>query len=256
MHATRKVVLVVLDGWGIGAGDHTDAIAQARTPRFNALLAECPHATLRTDGEHVGLPAGQMGNSEVGHLNIGAGRVVYQDLLRVDKAVEDGSLARNTVLQEAFRAALVAGARLHFMGLLSKGGVHSHQDHLRALCHAAVDAGVPDVFVHAFTDGRDADPRSGLGYLRDFLSGVQGLPVRIASVVGRYYAMDRDKRWERVKRAYDLLVRGEGAVVSEACEAYTRSYAEGITDEFIAPHAVAGADGKPIATIRPGDVVI
>ena len=256
MPATRKVALVVLDGWGIGAGDRTDAIAQARTPRFHALLANHPHATLRTDGEHVGLPAGQMGNSEVGHLNIGAGRVVYQDLLRVDKAVEDGTLARNAVLQEAFRAALRPGARLHFIGLLSKGGVHSHQDHLRALCHAAVQAGVPAVFVHAFTDGRDADPKSGLGYLRDFLAGVQGLPVHIASVVGRYYAMDRDKRWERVKRAYDLLVRGEGAVVTEAAEAYARSYAEGITDEFIAPHAVAGPDGKPLATIRPGDVVI
>ncbi|MBV6403868.1 MAG: 2,3-bisphosphoglycerate-independent phosphoglycerate mutase [Flavobacteriales bacterium] len=256
MPATRKVALVVLDGWGIGAGDRTDAIAQARTPRFHALCSTCPHATLRTDGEHVGLPAGQMGNSEVGHLNIGAGRVVYQDLLRVDKAVEDGSLARNTVLQEAFRAARTPGVRLHFIGLLSKGGVHSHQDHLRALCHAAVEAGAPQVFVHAFTDGRDADPKSGLGYLRDFLAGVKGLPVHLASVVGRYYAMDRDKRWERVKRAYDLLVHGTGTAVADATEAYTRSYAEGITDEFIVPHVITGSDGAPLGTIRPGDVVI
>ncbi|MEO8589192.1 MAG: 2,3-bisphosphoglycerate-independent phosphoglycerate mutase [Flavobacteriales bacterium] len=252
----QKVVLIVLDGWGIGAGDGTDAIAQARTPFIDKLNKEAPHATLLTDGEHVGLPVGQMGNSEVGHLNIGAGRVVFQDLVRIDRAIASGELEANPVLQRAFEKAAASGERLHFIGLLSDGGVHAMRTHLEALCHMAQRKGLKDVFVHAFTDGRDADPRSGRGYATRFLEAVKDTPVRIASVVGRYYAMDRDKRWERVARAYELLVHGKGIPVRDPLAAFDHSYADGKTDEFIEPHVVTDADGAPLAVIRPGDVVI
>lgn len=255
MHA-RKAALIILDGWGIGAGDRTDAVAQAHTPFMDELLRTAPHATLLTDGEHVGLPPGQMGNSEVGHLNIGAGRVVYQDLMRVDRAIADGSIASNPALTAAFAAAKRPGARLHLMGLLSDGGVHAMRTHAQALCRIAVQQGVPAVYVHAFTDGRDADPRSGKGYMERFLAGVQGLPVHVASVVGRYYAMDRDKRWERVAKAHALLVNGHGTPIRDPLEAFDRSYASGKTDEFIEPFVVAGPDGAPLATIAAGDVVI
>ncbi|MBK8499821.1 MAG: 2,3-bisphosphoglycerate-independent phosphoglycerate mutase [Flavobacteriales bacterium] len=252
--ANGKAVLIIMDGWGLGAGDGTDAIAQASTPFIDQLVRTAPHAQLLTDGEHVGLPAGQMGNSEVGHLNIGAGRVVYQDLLRVDKAVADGSLERSAALQQAFQAA--KGKRLHLMGLMSDGGVHSMRTHAEALCHMAGRAGLTDVFVHAFTDGRDTDPRSGRGYLQRFLEGVSGTPARVASVCGRYFAMDRDKRWERIQRAYDLLVHGKGTSVREPLEAFDSSYASGKTDEFIEPHVVVDVHGAPIATIKEGDVVL
>jgi len=254
--ARPKVVLIVLDGWGIGAGDRTDAIAQARTPFIDKLYAGAPHATLLTDGEHVGLPPGQMGNSEVGHLNIGAGRVVYQDLVRIDHAIANGDLEADAVLQRAFAIAAAPGKRLHFIGLLSDGGVHSMRTHLEALCLMAHRKGLRDVFVHAFTDGRDADPRSGKGYAMRFLEAVKHTPVRIASVVGRYYAMDRDTRWERITRAYDLLVKGKGSPVTDPLEAFDRSYADGKTDEFIEPHSVVDGNGDPIAIIRPHDVVI
>ncbi len=253
---TNKVALVVLDGWGIGAGDATDAVHLARTPFMDGLLRDHPHATLLTDGEHVGLPAGQMGNSEVGHMNIGAGRIVFQDLVRIDRAIRDGSLARERALVSAFEAARRPGVRLHLMGLLSDGGVHAMRHHAEALCRIAVEAGVPKVFVHAFTDGRDADPRSGRGYMQRFLAAMEGLPVHVASVVGRYYAMDRDKRWERVARAYGLLVRGEGEAVHDPLAPFDRSYSAGTTDEFVEPHVIHGEDGAPVATIRPGDVVI
>lgn len=252
----RKAVLIVLDGWGIGAGDRTDAIATARTPFMDGLLRDAPHATLLTDGEHVGLPRGQMGNSEVGHLNIGAGRVVHQDLVRIGRAIADGSMADIPELREAFRKATVPGTRLHLMGLLSDGGVHSMRSHAETLCRLAGEAGVTEVFVHAFTDGRDTDPRSGKGYMRHFLEAVKDTPARLASVVGRYYAMDRDKRWERVARAYDLLVHGRGARITAPLEAFDHSYAAGRTDEFIEPHVVVDATGEPLAVIRPGDVVI
>ena len=254
--ATHKVVLIILDGWGIGKGDRTDAIAQASTPFIDHLRATVPHSTLLTDGVNVGLPAGQMGNSEVGHLNIGAGRVVYQDLLRIDRAVADGSLEQNAVLQQAFTEAKKSGKRLHFIGLVSKGGVHSSQAHLTALCGMASRAGVPEVFIHAFTDGRDADPKSGLRYISEVQEGLKGTTARFASIIGRYYAMDRDKRWERVKKAYDLLVRGTGTPVKDVLDALRTSYAEGKTDEFVEPHFVAGTDGAPVAAIREGDVVI
>jgi len=253
--STTKVVLMILDGWGLGTGDRSDAIAQARTPFISGLRASVPHAKLLTDGTHVGLPAGQMGNSEVGHLNIGAGRVVYQDLVRIDKAVSDGSLEQEPVLREAFAAAARDGVRLHFMGLVSDGGVHSSQAHLEALCHMAARAGVQDLCIHAFLDGRDTDPHGGAAYLESLERNIVDTPARIASVIGRYYAMDRDKRWERVRKAYDLLVHGRGATAKDAVAAVRASYAAGITDEFVEPHVITSAGG-PLGLIRPGDVVL
>lgn len=256
MTPERKVVLMILDGWGIGAGDGTDAVATAKTPFMDGLREDAAAASLLTHGTHVGLPEGQMGNSEVGHLNIGAGRVVYQDLVRIDRAVADGSLAVLPTLQAAFAKARGTGAKLHIMGLLSDGGVHAMRSHAEALCRMAVDSGVPSVFVHAFTDGRDADPRSGAGYMEAFLRTMNGLPVQIASVVGRYHAMDRDKRWDRVARCWRLLVHGEGTPVTDPLDALRKSYADGKTDEFVDPHVVVDQGGKPLATIAPGDVVI
>ncbi|MEZ4789575.1 MAG: 2,3-bisphosphoglycerate-independent phosphoglycerate mutase [Flavobacteriales bacterium] len=252
----HKVVLIIMDGWGLGAGDRTDAVAAADTPFIDGLYRSAPHATLLTDGTHVGLPAGQMGNSEVGHLNIGAGRVVFQDLMRVNNAIADGSLERDPVLRQAFDQARAPGRRLHLMGLLSDGGVHALRSHAEAICKMAQRAGITEVFVHAFTDGRDADPRSGLGYTEHFLRDVAGTGARIASITGRYYAMDRDKRWERVARAYNVLVHGQGIPVSDPLDAFRSSYAEGRTDEFIEPHVVVDNDGSPLATIRPDDVVL
>ncbi|HMN04787.1 MAG TPA: 2,3-bisphosphoglycerate-independent phosphoglycerate mutase [Flavobacteriales bacterium] len=252
----KKAALIILDGWGIGAGDHTDAIAQAHTPFMDHLAHTTPHAQLRTDGEHVGLPKGQMGNSEVGHLNIGAGRVVYQDLVRIGQAIEDGSFGRNAVLQAALQEASKPGKHLHLIGLIGHGGVHASSEHLVALCHEAGKAGLRDVFIHAFTDGRDTDPRSGLGFMQELLEKVKDTPARVASVSGRYYAMDRDKRWERIKLAYDTLVHGQGPRATSAIGAIEASYAHGVTDEFILPSTVMDAGGQPLAVIRPHDVVI
>ncbi|MGV9012662.1 MAG: 2,3-bisphosphoglycerate-independent phosphoglycerate mutase [Flavobacteriales bacterium] len=251
-----KAALVILDGWGIGAGDHTDAIAQADTPFIKGLFTSAPHARLRTYGENVGLPEGQMGNSEVGHLNIGAGRIVFQDLMRVDRAVADGSLAQNPVLQAAFSDAAQPSKRLHLMGLLGNGGVHAMQAHLVALCKLSTEAGLKEVFIHAFTDGRDTDPKSGLAFIRSLESDIAGTTAQIASVCGRYFAMDRDKRWERIKKAYDLLVHGIGNRAPNAAWAFEESYVKGITDEFIEPCAIVGIDQRPLAHIRPGDVVL
>ena len=248
--------MLILDGWGIGAGDRTDAIAQADTPFMDSLMSTAPHARLLTHGQHVGLPDGQMGNSEVGHLNIGAGRVVYQELVRIDRAVADGSLEQNQVLREAFDVAKKPGKHLHFIGLIGHGGVHAMQRHLTALCHMTSRAGLKDVFLHAFTDGRDTDPKSALGFAQELEKEIRGTPVRIASICGRYFAMDRDKRWERVKRAYDLLVHGTGQRAVSITAAIEASYANGVTDEFIEPCAITGAEGGPLALIRPGDVVI
>jgi len=253
---TKKTVLIILDGWGIGSGDGSDAIAQANTPFYDSLIAGAPHATLRTDGLHVGLPDGQMGNSEVGHLNIGAGRVVHQDLVRIDLAIADGSLEANPSLQAAFEHAKRNGGRLHLMGLISEGGVHSTRYHAEDLCKLAHKAGVKDTFVHAFTDGRDTDPRSGYPSMERFLSAIECTAARVASIVGRYYAMDRDKRWERVKVAYDLLVHGIGETARTPLEALERSYALGITDEFLKPHVITDDHGEPLATIGEGDAVI
>ena len=249
--SSNKCALIILDGWGIGQNDESNAIAAANTPFMDSLLAQHPKATLRTDGEHVGLPDGQMGNSEVGHMNIGAGRVVYQDLLRINRAIEAGSFAQEPVLQAAFEHAKSTGGRLHFMGLVSQGGVHSQQAHLDALCHAAAEAGIRDFAVHAFTDGRDTSPRKAAGYLAALESVLEQTGGRVASVHGRYYAMDRDNRWERIAQTYATLVRGEGAQYASAVEGVEAHYAQDITDEFIRPFVV----GEPVC-IAPRDVVI
>ena len=247
-----KTALIILDGWGLGNADGNNAIEVAETPYVDSLNANTPHATLRTDGEHVGLPEGQMGNSEVGHMNIGAGRVVYQDLLRIDRAVADGSMAKEPVLQEALRAASEPGKRLHLMGLVSRGGVHSQQAHLHALVDAAEAAGVPDCVIHAFTDGRDTAPQMGTTYLADLESHLAGKQARIASVHGRYYAMDRDKRWERIAQTYRALVGEVEERHAAAVAGVQAHYDQDITDEFVVPFQIEGVDGH----IRPGDVVL
>ena len=251
----KRVVLMVLDGWGIAPNPEVSAIDKANTPFTDRLYTSYPNTTLRTSGLDVGLPDGQMGNSEVGHMNLGAGRVVYQDLVKINKAAEDGSLAHNSVLKEAFNYANTDNKQVHFIGLVSDGGVHSHQNHLTALCKAAADAGVKKAFIHAFTDGRDCDPNSGLAQVQRLESEITGTGAKVASVIGRYYAMDRDKRWERVKLAYDLLVNGKGSGFSSAPEAIQSSYDQGITDEFIKP-AVILDNGNPMTTIQKGDVVL
>ena len=247
-----KTALIILDGWGLGKSDGNNAIEVAKTTYVDGLNGSAPHATLLTDGEHVGLPDGQMGNSEVGHMNIGAGRVVYQDLLRIDRAVADGSLAQEEVLQSAFQAASSSGVRLHLMGLVSRGGVHSHQAHLHALIDAAEAMGVPDCVVHAFTDGRDTAPHMGIDCLSDLESHLEDKQAQIASVHGRYYAMDRDKRWERLAHSYRALVGEVSNQYASAATGVQVHYDAGITDEFIVPFQVEGVDGR----IRPGDVVI
>lgn len=246
-----QCALIILDGWGIGNKDDSNAIAAANTPFMDGLLRSAPNATLRTDSEHVGLPEGQMGNSEVGHMNIGAGRVVYQDLLRIDRAVADGSFKQEAALQTAFEAARVPGVRLHLMGLVSKGGVHAQQAHLNALCHAANEAGVGEFVVHAFTDGRDTAPQTGRGYIAELEEVLEATGGRIASVHGRYFSMDRDNRWERIGQSYRTLVRGEGNVYESADTGIAAHYAAGTTDEFIPPFIV----GQP-TPISANDVVI
>ncbi len=247
-----KTALIILDGWGLGNADGNNAIEVAKTPYVDGLNAHTPHATLRTDGEHVGLPEGQMGNSEVGHMNIGAGRVVYQDLLRIDRAVANGSMAEEPTLREALRVASQSGKRLHLMGLVSRGGVHSQQAHLHALVDAAEAAGVPDCVIHAFTDGRDTAPQMGTTYLADLEAHLEGKQAKIASVHGRYYAMDRDKRWERVAKAYRALVGEVEERYASAVEGVQAHYDQDITDEFVVPFQIEGVDG----CIRPGDVVV
>jgi 2,3-bisphosphoglycerate-independent phosphoglycerate mutase len=252
----RPVVLVVLDGWGIGRPEPGNAVLAAETPVMDRLWREYPRATLKTSGEDVGLPHGQMGNSEVGHTNLGAGFVVYQWLTRIDKAVADGDLARSPTLLDAFAHVRRTGGTLHVLGLVSDGGVHSHVRHLEALLSAARDAGVARIAVHAFTDGRDTAPQSGAGFLADLEAFLATLGVgRVATVSGRYWAMDRDKRWERTKAAYEAIVVGAGARAESAAEAITRSYDAGATDEFVPPSVIVPPDGEP-TTIRPGDAVV
>lgn len=255
-----RACLIILDGWALGAKPEADAIRQAHTPFMEHLWDTRPHGTLTTHGEAVGLPEGQMGNSEVGHLNIGAGRIVWQELARINKAIREGLFRTHPVLQEAFRMASTEGKRLHFIGLVSDGGVHSHINHLKALCDAAHEAGVPQAFIHAFTDGRDCDPKSGAGFLQDLLQHLEqhgyADRIRLASVVGRYYAMDRDKRWERIKVAYDLLVRGQGERVHDLVAAVRDCYAREVTDEFLPALLGLSTENQPIETIQPGDVVI
>lgn len=247
---------MILDGWGIATNPEVSAIDKANTPFIDSLFVKYPHSRLEASGLAVGLPAGQMGNSEVGHMNIGAGRVVYQDLVKVNKAVAEGDLIRNPILQKAFLQARESGKKVHLMGLVSDGGVHSHIDHLKGLCEAAHQNGVQKVFIHAFTDGRDTDPKGGLGYLQDLQTYCEGSVGKIASVVGRYYAMDRDKRWERVKLAYDAMVLGEGEKSKNIAVSMRKSYDNGVTDEFIRPIIQVDELGQPVGRIEEGDVVI
>lgn len=249
-----RVGLIILDGWGNGPKNESNAIHMAKTPVFDGLIGRYPTAALRTDGENVGLPKGQMGNSEVGHMNIGAGRVVYQDLLRIHRAVESGEMHTNPALLSAMEAAKRAGGRLHLMGLLGTGGVHAHQNHLKALVDLAQKEGVAETFIHCFTDGRDTDPQSGLDFITDLEAHLEGKPAQVTSLVGRYFAMDRDKRWERVAKAYNLLVKAEGAHAASASEALKQSYANGVTDEFLEP-VVVGPNSAH-SRIQPGDSVV
>ncbi|GGF02091.1 2,3-bisphosphoglycerate-independent phosphoglycerate mutase [Hymenobacter cavernae] len=252
----KQVLLVILDGWGLGQNKEISAIDHAKTPFFDSLIQRFPHSRLQASGEAVGLPEGQMGNSEVGHMNIGAGRVVYQDLVRINKSIRERKLGTIPALTKAFDYAKANGKTLHLMGLLSDGGVHSHIDHLKALCTLAHDADVHKVFIHAFTDGRDTDPKGGVGYVNDLEKHLERNGGKIASIVGRYYAMDRDNRWERVKVAYDLLVNGKGTPSQNLIQSMLDSYKEGVTDEFMKPIVKVGADGQPLATIQEGDVVL
>ena len=258
MNNSKKVALIILDGLGYGKEDKSNAVRAAGTPFLDQLLATCPNSRLEASGEAVGLPAGQMGNSEVGHMNLGAGRIVYQELGRIHKAVADGEFNRNPTLQEAFSYAKAKNKQVHFIGLLSDGGVHAHTRHLKGLCDAAQHAGLTNeqVFIHAFLDGRDTDPNSGIGYVAEIEKFLAGSVGRLASAVGRYYAMDRDNRWERVKQAYDLLVNGTGTPTADIAEAIKQSYDEGVTDEFVKPIVKTGNDGNPLATIAEGDVVV
>lgn len=254
--AARKVLLTILDGWGIGPNPKVDAIAQANTPVFDDLMKKYPNSTLVTFGEAVGLPEGQMGNSEVGHMNIGAGRIVYQELARINKAIKNGELANNPILIHAFEFAIKYKRTVHFMGLLSDGGVHSHIDHLLALCNIAKSIGIEHVYVHAFMDGRDTDPKSGVGYLQHFIDGVDSNGCRIASVIGRYYAMDRDKRWERIKLAYNLIVNGIGEKCIDPIKKVKERYEKGETDEFLQPIVCTDEKGEPLAKLKEGDLLI
>ena len=253
---SNKVLLMILDGWGIGDRSKSDVIYSMNPEYINAMTEKYPHAELKTDGENVGLPEGQMGNSEVGHLNIGAGRVVYQDLVKINRACRDNSILENAEIVKAFEYAKANGVNVHFMGLVSDGGVHSSLDHLFKLCDISKHYGIDNTFVHCFMDGRDTDPRSGKGFIAALEEHMAKSTGKIASIIGRYYAMDRDKRWERVKIAYDQLVNGVGEKATDMVEAMQKSYDEGITDEFVKPIVNVDAEGNAIGTIKPNDVVI
>ncbi len=251
-----KAMLIIMDGWGINRNPESSAIEAAQTPFTDSLYLEYPNTGLLTHGEYVGLPEDQMGNSEVGHMNLGAGRVVYQDLMLINRKVQTGEILQNQVLLDAFTYAKNEHKKVHFIGLVSDGGIHSHISHLKALIKSAQDNGIQESFVHAFTDGRDTDPKSGLNFISDLEQYCAATPTRIASVCGRYYAMDRDKRWERIKLAYDLMTNGTGEQHASVATAIQSSYDKGITDEFIAPVAIVNSNGQPLATIQQDDVVI
>ncbi|WPO80843.1 2,3-bisphosphoglycerate-independent phosphoglycerate mutase [Flavobacterium sp. KACC 22761] len=252
----KKVILMILDGWGKSPDPKVSAIDNANVPFINSLYKNYPSAQLRTDGLNVGLPEGQMGNSEVGHMNLGAGRIVYQDLAKINLAVANKTLAKEQVLVDAFTYAKENNKKVHFLGLVSDGGVHSHTSHLRGLIDASQEYDLDQVYVHAFTDGRDVDPKSGAKYIQDLEDHIKNTPVKIASVVGRYYAMDRDKRWERVKLAFDLVVNGVGIPSKNAVASVLDSYEKDVTDEFIEPVVIVDENEKPLATIVEDDVVI
>ncbi len=252
----KRAILIILDGWGIGNKSKGDVIHQANTPNMDILRKNYPNSQLLTDGENVGLPEGQMGNSEVGHLNIGAGRVVYQDLVRINRACDDNSITSNPQLVKAFTYARENHRSVHFIGLVGHGGVHSLSKHLYKLCDITRDYGLKNVFIHALTDGRDTDPRSGLGFVSELLQHLKHSNGVIASLMGRYYTMDRDKRWERIKQGYDLMVHGCGKKSGDILQAIKESYNDGITDEFIKPVVIVDENNKPLGTISAGDVVV
>jgi 2,3-bisphosphoglycerate-independent phosphoglycerate mutase len=253
---SKKAILIIMDGWGLGKVYSSDAIQHAKTPFVSSLYSKYPNTTLITCGEAVGLPDGQMGNSEVGHLNLGAGRVVYQELQRINVAIREGEFQKNEQLLRALKYAKDNNKALHLMGLVSDGGVHSHIRHLEAICEVCAQQGLSEAYIHAFTDGRDTDPKSGLGFIKQLQLSINNSVGKIASVSGRYYAMDRDKRWERIKLAYDALVKGNGIKATDAIAAIEQSYAENVTDEFIKPTVIVNEAQQPLATIKDGDAVI
>ena len=253
---TQKVILMILDGWGFAPNPEVSAVDLAQTPNIDGLYDKYSNASLLTHGENVGLPDGQMGNSEVGHMNLGAGRIVYQDLVKISKAIGDKSVEKNPVLVEALTYAQDHGKNVHFLGLLSDGGVHAHLDHLEGLLEMSTKYDCPGVFVHGFTDGRDVDPKSGAGYLQKLSQKLDQTKAKLATITGRYYAMDRDKRWERVKKAYDALVHGQGTPTQNMIESIEASYAAGVTDEFIEPLIGVDSNNQPLGKIAQGDVVI
>lgn len=256
MAEVQKTVLMILDGWGIGDGSERDVVASAPTPFMDSLLKEYPNSQLLTSGENVGLPDGQMGNSEVGHLNIGAGRVLYQDMVKITKAIRDKSLWNNPQLLKAYQYAKDNNKKVHLIGLIGPGGVHALSAHMVALCQMATDLGLTDVFVHGLTDGRDTDPRSGYGFLQTDLEALKATNAKFASVIGRYYGMDRDKNYDRLKLAYDLYTQGKGEKSTDLLASIQASYDAGVTDEFMQPIVMVKEDGSPVALIEEGDVVI
>lgn len=251
---SKKAILAILDGWGLGLDPKVSAIAQANTPFIDSCLQKYPHSKLEASGLAVGLPAGQMGNSEVGHMNLGAGRVIFQNLVKLNMAVENKTLGNEPEILAAFKYAKDNHKKIHFIGLVSDGGVHSHVNHLKGLLEAADDYGLENVFVHAFTDGRDCDPHSGKGFIQDLIEFMDAKTGKLATIVGRYYAMDRDKRWERVRVAYDAMVNGIGLATNNPVGAIQKSYEEDITDEFLKP-VICTQDGMPVAKIEANDVV-
>lgn len=249
-------MLIILDGWGIGDGSHRDIIATAPTPYMDSLLARHPHSQLMACGRNVGLPDGQMGNSEVGHLNIGAGRVIYQDMVRITKSIEDREMWEHPQVVKAFTYARENNKKVHLIGLIGPGGVHALSSHMIALCQIGTEMGVEKIFVHGLTDGRDTDPRSGYGFVKDDLENLNGTNGKFASLIGRYYGMDRDKNWNRMKLAYDLYLHGTGRPSSDLLKSIQESYDEGITDEFIKPIVMVDEQGNPLGLIEENDVVI
>ncbi len=252
----KKAILVILDGWGVGDKTISDAIYKGKTPYIDSLIEKYPNSQLQTSGENVGLPDGQMGNSEVGHMNIGAGRVVYQDLVRINRAIADNSISENTILVDALNYAKDNNKAVHMIGLLSDGGVHSMNSHIYKLCDITKDYNLDKVYIHALTDGRDTDPKSGAGYVKELENHLKKSNGELASLVGRYYTMDRDKRWERIKVGYDLLVKGKGKKTQSILQAVQESYFNDITDEFIEPIVKVDENNRPIATIKEDDVVL
>lgn len=252
----KKVILMILDGWGKSPDPKVSAIDNANVPFINSLYKNYSSAQLRTDGLNVGLPEGQMGNSEVGHMNLGAGRIIYQDLAKINLAVQNKTFNKEKAIADAFQYAKEYDKDVHLLGLVSDGGVHSHINHLKGLIDAAYDEGLEKVYIHAFTDGRDVDPKSGSGFISEIVDHVKGTSVKLASIIGRYYAMDRDKRWERVKQSYDLLVHATGTNSKDAVKSIEENYAKNVTDEFMPPIIMTDSDDQPLATIKEGDVII